>query len=184
MVPTSLLVRSRTLRHLRSVNSEPKKQGTKFTLIFRTVHDGWKHLISGMRVPVGSRLETRFKRFLWALDKLKVSLISWTEQKERINSAATVTSDVTCVNAHFHANVIRRSMEAILTQPAASRKRDPPSGWRGLNWVTLRWPLLTPPRPRSRVKVWHTGVYLRGSYFDSPAHRSCQIRFTTASPAV
>ena len=49
------------------------------------------------------------------------------------------------------------------------------------------WPLLTPPPPRSKVTVWHTGVYLLSgcqqsagwetkhphSYFNSPGHKSC-----------
>ena len=43
--------------------------------------------------------------------------------KARISSAATVTDDVTCVNAHFHDNLIRRSAGAILLQRAESRIR-------------------------------------------------------------
>lgn len=82
--------------------------------------------------------------------------------KGRINSAATVTNDVTCVNAHFHDNVIRRSAEAILIQRAESRKSDPPSGSGVLNWVALYMMevVTSDPRLRSEVTVGHTGVHL------------------------
>lgn len=60
------------------------------------------------------------ERFLPALDNVKISLISRTGQKGRINSAATVTTGVTCANAHFHDNLIRRSAEAILSRRAGS----------------------------------------------------------------